>query len=170
MPKARFKKFKKHLSALGGFDQVVKGAARDHAWAGYASALGAIENLADEGKSTKKTRKRRRQTVKFLTKLAKHAHGSKSLRPPRKKLKTKKKAAPPAIVSDAAATAHSEPAPDVSVARLIGTPDDGKVVSLSDHQSQSAGTELLSPARKRSAPRRRRFSMGPATVLPMTCS
>lgn len=84
-PKAykKFKHFIAHLDEHQEFQGVVAGAQRKAEWAGYAVALGAVESIATEGKSGKKVSKRKRQAIKYLHKLAKHAGGAKAVRPPK---------------------------------------------------------------------------------------
>ncbi|MGB7431112.1 MAG: hypothetical protein WA921_01435 [Ahrensia sp.] len=78
----KFKHFIAHLDAHEEFQGVVTGAQRKAKWSGYAVALGAVESIAAEGKSGKKISKRKRQTIKYLHKLAKHAGGAKAVQPP----------------------------------------------------------------------------------------
>lgn len=93
-PKAfkKFKHFIAHMDAYSDLQGVVGGAQRKDKWAGYAAALGAIESISDEAKITGKTKKRKRQAIKYLHKLAKHAGGAKAVRPP--KVRVAKKAKP----------------------------------------------------------------------------
>ncbi|MEM0900761.1 MAG: hypothetical protein AAGI92_12510 [Pseudomonadota bacterium] len=138
MAKSKFKKFKKPLSKVEGFDAVVDGAAKPALWTGYATALGAIESLAKEGKSNKKAKKRRRQALKAVKKLAKHAAGKKALKA---RPLTKKSSTPNSDEIDTAAKIKTP-----AVARLIGMPDEQtNVVPLSASTQVSTETPGRAP-------------------------
>lgn len=124
----KFKHFIAHLDSFDDFQGVVAGAQRKKKWTGYASALGAIESIAEEGKSGKKVAKRKRQTIKYLHKLAKHAGGAKAVVPPKGKIakkaqKARVAVAPSNVVSlvssrDETPIAENQPA-------ALNTPRDG---------------------------------------------
>lgn len=121
MAKSKFKSFKKSLAKLEGFDGIVEGAAKPGLWVGYASAVGAVESLAKEGKGGNKVNKRKHQALKALRKLAKHSGGKKAVRA----------AKPPKPSAPQNGTETHIPLEAPAVARLIGTPDaPANVVSL----------------------------------------
>ncbi len=128
MRKKKLKKIKAGLKSLGGYKRVISGAAKPALWAGYASALLTVESLAKEGKISKKTKRREKQALKAIEKLAKHAGGKKALRVGKLSAKVAKKAKKPQAVPFVEPKVEEHAA----IARLIGTPDEASnVVPLS---------------------------------------
>jgi len=78
----KYKTFAAHLATIEELSGAGRAASHEK-WSGYATALGAVESIAAEGKTSKKVKKRKRQTIKALYKLAKHAGGRKAVLPPK---------------------------------------------------------------------------------------
>ena len=118
-PAKALKKLKSGLKKLHGYDSVLDGAAKPALWAGYASALASVDSIAKEGKSSKKVEKRRKQAVKIIRKLAKHAGGKKALRVG--KIPTGGQ-----VIEESAQPLLpvAQPNDQAAIARLIGTPDE----------------------------------------------
>lgn len=80
----KFDHFADHLRDHDDLSGLHDGVAKKADWAPYAVALGAMESAVEEGKPSKKVRKRHKQAIKAVRKLAKHAGGKKAVRPPKK--------------------------------------------------------------------------------------
>lgn len=110
-----FKHFASHVAKHDDLTGVIEGAAKKAKWAGYGVALGAIESIVTEGKTSKKVVKRHKQTVKALHKLARHAGGEKAVVPPLEKTKKAKKRSTAAVAAQIqeiealSAAANAEP-------------------------------------------------------------
>ncbi|MEO1749009.1 MAG: hypothetical protein AAFR27_10425 [Pseudomonadota bacterium] len=124
MHKKKLKKLKAGLKSLGGYKQIISGAAKPALWAGYSAAISSVESIAEEGKTSKKTKRRHKQAIKAITKLAKHAGGKKALRVGKLPSKTGKMKKKPKVspVVEPKIEEHA------AIARLIGTPDEASNV------------------------------------------